>query len=121
MPYVDVLSVDTTGAFHWGSSLAVNQEGKAFVVWSDNRYDPNFDEIIHFFVSRGVPNTVKGDLNLDGLVTLFDVVTELNAVFFGESFPAPIAAADINCDSKLTSTDMVMLLQMYYLSSYFAC
>lgn len=58
---------------------------------------------------------------MDGLVTLFDVVTQINAVFLGQPFPAHFAAADINCDLKLTVTDMVMLLQMYYLSAYFAC
>ena len=105
-----------------GACLTVNDSGKAFVVWSDDRYDIyNDGQNIHLFLSAGVPNVVKGDLNMDGLVTLYDVVTELNAVFFGQPFPANFAAADQNCDLRLTATDMVLLLRMYYLSEYFAC
>ena len=64
------------------------------MVWADDRYDIyNDGQNIHPFVATGVPSVVKGDLNLDGLITLSDVVTELNAVFFGQPFPAHFATS----------------------------
>lgn|GEM_PF-2026262 len=102
-------------------SLTVNDSGKAFVAWLDNRIDPIFSSNRHTFVARGIPQVVKGDLNLDGIITMVDVVIELNAVFVGQSFPAPFETADGNCDGRLSPADMVLLLNRYYLSIPFPC
>jgi hypothetical protein len=58
---------------------------------------------------------------LDGIVNLVDVVTELNAVFYGQAFPAPFEAADVNCDSILSPADVVLLLRAHFLGDPFPC
>jgi hypothetical protein len=125
-PYVDVVTENNDFAFfvaHFSGSLAVNERGRAFVVWFDDRYDPIFDELSHIFGAAGTPAPIllKGDLNLDGRATLVDVVLELNAVFLGSSFPAPFENADVNCDFLLTSHDVVLLLNNVFLGNPFPC
>ena len=60
--------------------------------------------------------TLKGDLNLDGVLTLADVVLMLNFTFNGDPFAAAPAAGDLNCDSKISPADTVIMLQMFFLS-----
>jgi hypothetical protein len=101
--------------------LTVNERGKAFVAWLDDRNDPVFGENLHTLVARGIPQLVKGDLNLDGIIAMVDVVMELNAVFVGQSFPAPFEVADGNCDERLSPVDVVLLLNRYYIGAPFPC
>jgi hypothetical protein len=58
---------------------------------------------------------VKGDLNLDGVLNLTDIVLAINLVFLGEPISAAPAAGDFNCDGLLTGVDVVILLRMFYL------
>jgi len=58
---------------------------------------------------------LRGDLNMDNLLTAADVVLELNKVFLDEPYPAPESLGDMNCDSKFTPADAVLLLQVVYL------
>jgi hypothetical protein len=121
VPYVDVITVDTNQAAHNGGSISVNEQGKAFVVWADNRYDPTFQLNWHLFVTVGTPSAMKGDLNLDGVLSPADVVLELNAVFLGLPFPAPFESGDGNCDGRLSSADMILLLNATFTGSPFPC
>lgn len=102
-------------------SLCLNEDGQAFVSWRDDRYDPSFGELWHVFGAAGSPIIVKGDLNLDSLLTAADVVMELNAVFLNQPFPAPFEAADVNCDSQLTTADVVLHLNATFLREPFPC
>ncbi len=65
--------------------------------------------------------TVRGDLNLDGILTLGDVVLAINQVFLGEVTPAAPSAGDFNCDGLLTGVDVVILLRMFYLGVTAPC
>jgi hypothetical protein len=118
LPTLRVSSFNSSQLF---PSLTVNEDGKAFVAWLDNRTDPIFSENRHTFVARGIPQAVKGDLNLDGLITMIDMVMELNAVFLGQPFPAPFGAADGNCDGRLSPVDVVLLLNRYFRNIPFPC
>lgn len=117
----DVNASNPAFYFRGGGGLAVNEKKRAFVAWFDNRYDPFIGELIHPFGARGTPNFVRGDLNLDGIVTLFDITMLLNAVFVGQSFPAPFESADLNCDTLLTPVDLVLLLNIHFLGVSVPC
>ncbi len=123
-PFADVIAQKTNLSpfdLHFMGSLAVNEKGRAYAVWFDDRYDPIFEEILHIFGAWGIPTTIKGDLNLDGMLTTVDAVLELNAVFLGQSFSAPFESADSNCDGLLTSPDVVLLLNAIFLENPFPC
>ncbi|MCI0330732.1 MAG: dockerin type I repeat-containing protein [candidate division Zixibacteria bacterium] len=64
---------------------------------------------------------LKGDLNLDGVLTMADVVLMLNLVFNGELPPAAPTAADLNCNGSLSAADVVTLLYMLYASASPPC
>lgn len=119
--FVSSTNVNPFNSAHLFPSLAVNDSGKAFVAWLDDRRDPIFSENYHTFVARGLPRAVKGDLNLDSILTVVDAVMELNAVFLGQSFPAPLQNADVNCDGKLTAADAVLELNAVFLGNPFPC
>jgi hypothetical protein len=102
-------------------SICANEQRDIFVAWQDNRYDPSFQERWHLFGARGVAMAVKGDLNLDSLLSPVDLVLELNAVFLNQPFPAPFEAADVNCDSELTAADVVLHLNATFLGELFPC
>jgi len=106
---------------HTSPSLAVNEGGKAFVVWRDPRHDPFFGLNWHSFVAVGNPIYLKGDLNLDSILTAADVVTIMNAVFLDISFPAPFENADGNCDGMLRPVDIVLELKAVFLYEPFPC
>ncbi len=121
VPYVDVITVDTNRAVHNGGSISVSDRGRAFVVWADNRYDPTFQLNWHLFVTVGTPSAMKGDLNLDGMLSAVDVVLELNAVFLGQSYAAPFESGDGNCDGQLSAADAVLILNATFLGEPFPC
>lgn len=102
-------------------SVAVNDGGKTVLAWVDDRFDPQHGSMLHTFVTVGTPDFLKGDLNLDGLLTASDAVLELNAVFLGMPFVAPFGSADSNCDSQLTSSDVVLHLNAIFLGEPFPC
>jgi hypothetical protein len=102
-------------------SLAVNEEGKAFAAWIDDRLDPALQDYWYMYGATAIPHFVKGDLNLDGILTLADVVMELNAVFLGRPFPASFETADVNCDAVLTAADVVLHLNATFLGEPFPC
>lgn len=106
---------------HGNSSVAVNEQGKAFVAWVDDRYDPFFQENWLLFGAAGRNYLVKGDVNLDWLLSATDVVLEINAAFLGQSFPAPFGNADGNCDGLLTAADVVLELNAVFLGVAFPC
>jgi hypothetical protein len=101
--------------------VSVNENGQIFAAWFDDRYDPLFQERWHIFGATGIPTIVKGDLNLDSLLTAVDVVLELNAVFLNQRFPAPVEAGDVNCDSELTAADVVLHLNATFLAEPLPC
>lgn len=68
-----------------------------------------------------IPRVVLGDLNLDGRLTVADVVLELNAVFLSETFPVPFETADGNCDGGLSPADVVLLLNATFMGTPFLC
>ncbi len=123
-PNVDVNAntTDPNNQFRQMSSLAVNEEGKAFVAWSDGRYIGQVGDTWLLFGAPGeFVQLLKGDLNLDEVLTATDVVLELNAVFSGQTFPAPFRNADGNCSGNLTPTDVVLLLNAVFLNVPFPC
>lgn len=121
VPYKDVITVDTNLAYHSGGSISVNDRGKVFVVWADDRYSTWFQPNWHLFVAVGNVTSIKGDLNLDGMLSPVDVVLELNAVFLGQSYSAPFESGDGNCDGQLSPADVILLLYAVFLSNQLQC
>jgi len=64
---------------------------------------------------------LKGDLNLDGILTMADVVLMLNSVFLGDPFPAAPTAGDLNCDGRVSPADFVIMLQIFFLAAPAPC
>jgi len=123
-PSVDVNAntTDPSNRWHDRPGLAVNEAGKTFVAWRDGRYTNQIEFIQLLFGAPGkFVRLLKGDLNLDEMLTPTDVVLEINAVFSGQSFPAPFRNADGNCSSTLTPADIVLLLNAVFLTSAFPC
>lgn len=112
--FVPSETVNSFSSAHAFPSLTVTDTGKAFVAWLDNRLDPRFGENYHTFVASGIPNPIKGDLNLDSLFSAVDIVLHLNATFAGQAFPAPYPTADLNCDGTLTPTDLIWELWLVF-------
>jgi len=119
--FVPSMTVDSFSSAHAFPSLEVNGSGKAFAAWLDSREDPFYVEDFRTLVAWGGPNSVKGDLNLDSLLTAVDVVLELNAVFLGQPYPASFETADVNCDGELTPADTVLELNAVFLENRFPC
>ncbi|HXF48907.1 MAG TPA: SBBP repeat-containing protein [Verrucomicrobiae bacterium] len=123
-----LLKYDTNGNLLWekryNSSLnsvdeawaiSIDRSGNIVVtgrsIGSSTPYDYDFATIKY----SPLP-ILKGDLNLDGVMTLADVVLMLNFTFNGTPFPAAPAAGDLNCNGTISPTDVVILLQIFFLS-----
>jgi len=123
-PNVDVNAntTDPNTWFRFLPSLSVNEMGNAFVAWLDGRYiGPVNDTWLTFGAPGKFVHLFKGDLNLDEMLTPTDVVLELNAVFSGQSFPAPFRNADGNCSGDLSPADVVELLRVVFLNWPVSC
>ena len=117
-----ILKYDSSGNFLWEKryeesvfnrtteKLSVDRIGNVYLAGTDSKNTHDFVTIKY----SPLP-ILKGDLNLDGVLTLADIVLILNCAFLGELPPAAPSACDINCDGLLTSADVVILLRMFYL------
>lgn len=119
-----VLKYDSSGNFLWEKryegpvfnrateKLFVNQNGNVYLAGTDSKNAHDFVTIKYSPLPQ-----IKGDLNLDGVLTLADIVLAINCVFWGEATPAPPSACDFNCDGQLTPADVILILNLYYLGS----
>jgi len=96
--------------------LSVDRIGNVYLAGTDSKNAHDFVTIKY----SPLP-VLKGDLNLDGVLTLADIVLMLNCVFLGEQPAAAPSACDVNCDGLLTAADVVILLNMFYLSTAPPC
>ncbi|MCI0446516.1 SBBP repeat-containing protein, partial [bacterium] len=123
-----VLKYDSSGNFLWekrydGSvfnratvKLFVDRNGNVYLAGTAIQNGRDFVTIKY----ASLP-ALKGDLNLDGVMTLADVVLMLNLVFYSEIPPAAPSAGDLNCDGLLSASDVVILLQIFFLSVSAPC
>jgi hypothetical protein len=57
------------------------------------------------------PVRMTGDGDMSGALTSSDIITLVNYVFQGGSFPLPCAASgDVNCDVAVNSSDIILLV-----------
>ena len=123
-----ILKYDSSGNFLWEKrhegpvfnrateKLSVDRIGNVYLAGTDSKNAHDFVTIKY----SPLP-VLKGDLNLDGVLTLADIVLMLNCVFLGEQPAAAPSACDVNCDGLLTAADVVILLNMFYLSTAPPC
>jgi len=123
-----ILKYDSSGNFLWekrydGSvfnsatvELFVDKSGNLYLAGTDTRNAHDFVTIKY----SPLP-ALKGDLNLDGVLTMADVVLMLNLIFNGDVPPAAPSAGDLNCNGSLSGADVVTLLQMFYASASPPC
>lgn len=78
------------------------------------------DSLVVFGVDAPCATALKGDLNGDGSVTVFDVTLELNCAFLGEG-NCDLCFADVNCDDVLSAADVVLELLAVFLQRPFPC
>jgi len=53
---------------------------------------------------------ILGDFDLDGHITVGDVVEMIAVIFRGRAHPIPVAAGDVNCDSQFNVGDVIYLI-----------
>ncbi len=94
-------------------AIAVDQKGSVYVT--------GFTQSNFLTIKYSPLPSVKGDLNLDGILDLNDIVFALNFAFMGIAPPAAPSGCDINCDGAVTAADAVILLQMVFLSAPAPC
>lgn len=106
-----------TSSNDWSTFATADEMGNVYVTgWSyrNGQYDM-------MTVKFAPLPAIKGDLNLDGVLTLADVVLMLNSAFKGDPFPAAPSAGDFNCDGVITAADVVIMLQIFFASAPAPC
>ncbi|MCI0329446.1 MAG: SBBP repeat-containing protein [candidate division Zixibacteria bacterium] len=125
--YVATIKYDPEGDLLWekrygdeeydyntvGNAIAVDGKGNVFVTGSTKN---------DFLTIKYAPlPQLKGDLNLDGILSFEDVIFCVNYTFSGVPLPAAPAACDLNCDGRLSGADIVILLRMVFSSAPAPC
>jgi|GEM_PF-5900936 len=78
------------------------------------------DSLVVFGIDAPCAAALKGDLNADGNVTVFDVTLELNCAFLNEG-DCNLCFADVNCDGILSPADVVLELLAVFVQYPFPC
>ncbi len=97
-------------------AIATDQRGSIYVTG-----DTDFETSDFLTIGYSPLPQLKGDLSLDGTLSLFDVVLALNCVFVGEPPPAAPSACDLNCDGKVMPADVSVLLLMVFAAMPASC
>jgi hypothetical protein len=125
-----LLKYDTNGNLLWEKryngplnsvdeawAISIDRNGNIYVagksIGSSTPYPYDYDFVT---IKYSPLPALKGDLNLDGVLTMADVVLMLNFTFNGNPFEAAPSAADFNCDGVITPADAVIMLQIFFLS-----
>jgi len=53
---------------------------------------------------------ILGDFDLDGQITVGDIVEMISVIFKGKAHPIPVAAGDVNCDGNFNVGDAIYLI-----------
>lgn len=88
--------------FENGQLLATNTDGDEVLPLSD---------LVKMYFSNNATALV-GDVNMDGLVNITDVVCLVNYLLSGDETGIDLVAADVNVDSEINITDAVTLLNL---------
>lgn len=88
--------------FENGQLLATNIDGDEILTLSD---------LTKMYFSNDATALV-GDVNMDGLVNITDVVCLVNYLLTGDETGIDLIAADVNVDSEINITDAVTLLNL---------
>jgi hypothetical protein len=118
-----ILKYDSSGNFLWekryeglmfnraNGKLSIDRTGNLYLTGTEcqNAHD-------YVTIKYSPLPALKGDLNLDGVLTMADVVLMLNFTFNGNPFEAAPSAGDLNCDGVVSPADMVILLLIFYAS-----
>jgi thermitase len=67
-------------------------------------------------ISAVLPDVRRGDINLDGMWNVQDVVGMIEYVFRGDFPPEPLSLADFSCDSVADIVDVVSLINFVFRS-----
>ena len=88
--------------FENGQLLATNVDGNKILSLTD---------LTKMYFSDGATALV-GDVNMDGLVNITDVVCLVNYLLTNDETGIDLIAADVNCDGEINITDAVTLLNL---------
>ena len=123
--YAATIKYDSQGNLLWekkygdniyraiANDVAIDHIGNVFVT--------GFTQGDFFTIKYSPLPQLKGDLNLDGVLSLQDVIFAINYTFMGEIPPAAPSACDLNCDGILSGADVVILLRMVFSSAPAPC
>jgi hypothetical protein len=59
---------------------------------------------------------ILGDVNIDAIVDIADIVYVINYVFYGGTEPVPLQSGDVNCDEIMDIADIVYLINYVFYS-----
>jgi hypothetical protein len=83
-------------------------------------HDPNTGMTLDMaFVITG--EATCGDLNLDGIIDLGDVLFLISYLYKGGLPPCPVDAADVNCDGIVELGDLLYLISYLYKGGFAPC
>jgi len=102
-----------SSSYDWGMFATADEMGNVYITGKSGR---NAQYDIMTLKYAPLP-ALKGDLNLDGVLTMTDVVLMLNFTFNGNPFAAAPSAGDLNCDGKISPADTVIMLQIFFHSA----
>lgn len=94
---------------------------KLFTSSTVNFFGPNSQQIEVNFVKSILTVALKGDMNLDGMLTPTDAVAHLTCVFLGNDPPSGTETCDFNCDGLGTPSDVILLWNSIFFGDPFPC
>jgi len=97
-------------------------DGRSIVIVGAPAADPNGQGSAGSVFVYSLPcSQIKGDLDLNGVQNLVDVLLLINKVFTNEQLLASNCAGDVNCDFDLTPADVVIFLRSHFLNIPITC
>lgn len=94
----------------------------SLILLIDSGLTGDFDDTLEVANQRDPWVLVRGDVNVDGLITAVDIIYLVNFVFKGGESPQPVVeAGDVNCSVSVTAADIIYLVNYVFKGGFAPC